>query len=79
MIQVELIEDQTQRVGDLQGEGVTFESQIGLLAKLMDRFVEGLSLVLGAREDLRNGGMRETALTQASCGHAASTRCSTKS
>jgi len=52
VIQVELIEDQTQRVGDLQGEGVTFESQIGLLAKLVDRFVEVLSLVLGAREDL---------------------------
>jgi hypothetical protein len=31
----------------------------------VDRFVEGLSLVLGAREDLWNGGMRETALTQA--------------
>jgi hypothetical protein len=52
VIQVELIEDQTQRVGDLQYEGVTFESQIGRLAKLVDRFVEVLSLVLTAREDL---------------------------
>jgi len=40
-------------VGALQGEGVAFESQIGLLAKLVDRFVEVLSLVLAAREDLK--------------------------